>query len=64
MISYIKLAGLRNNEYSLFLQNILSTVQRFDPKALEVEEKYNKLWAIADSFKGLTNESADQCHYR
>ncbi len=58
MIDAIKVAGLRNNEYTQFIQNFLTVVQRYDATALQVQDEYNKLLALSNSIKGMLNEGS------
>jgi hypothetical protein len=56
MIDTIKVAGLRNNDYSQFLQNILSVIDRFDPDKLMSQEEYDNLLARSAAIKSALNK--------
>lgn len=56
MISTIKLSALRNNEYTQFMQNILSAISRFDPTVLQVKPDYDALLAELTGTKQVLNE--------
>ena len=57
MILTIRLTGLRNNEYTQFMQNILSAINRYDPTALQIKPDYDALMTELTSTKQVLNEA-------
>ena len=57
MVDAIKINNLRNNDYSQFLQNVLSVLERYDPATLMIAVEFNKLKAVSETIKNMLNET-------